>query len=303
MIPLQLAFTAVFKPFVRLLNGTANLLLRAVGIEPKEELSSARTAEELRCAGTPLRERGIARPRHRDAARAHAGVLRPHRGRCDDARGPRLAAVARADNADAVLALARSTGYSRFPVFEEDIDDIVGVVHVKQAVGGPARTPRAGAGVGPAVRRAACARDHEARHAARRAARPRIPDGGRRRRVRRNRRRRDPRGPRRGAGRRGRRRARPVTRRRRAQPQLADLPRCAASRRTARTGRRARARGGSLRNRRRLDHERTRPDRRCRATPSRSKPAYSGSSGWTAGASTASGSPRRRRAETGEVER
>jgi CBS domain containing-hemolysin-like protein len=50
---------------------------------------------------------------------------------------PRVAAVARADNAEAVLELARRTGYSRFPVFEEDIDDIVGVVHVKQAVSVP----------------------------------------------------------------------------------------------------------------------------------------------------------------------
>ncbi|HUG51435.1 MAG TPA: CNNM domain-containing protein, partial [Terrimesophilobacter sp.] len=48
VIPFQVAFTAVFKPAVLLLNNTANAILRAFGIEPKEELSSARTAEELR---------------------------------------------------------------------------------------------------------------------------------------------------------------------------------------------------------------------------------------------------------------
>ena len=47
VMPFQSAFTWVFRPAVSLLNGSANGLLRAVGIEPKEELSGARSAEEL----------------------------------------------------------------------------------------------------------------------------------------------------------------------------------------------------------------------------------------------------------------
>src|SRR5690606_17780152 len=47
VIPFQTAFTAVFKPAIVLLNGSANGVLRAMGVEPKEELSGARTAEEL----------------------------------------------------------------------------------------------------------------------------------------------------------------------------------------------------------------------------------------------------------------
>ena len=47
LIPLQLAFTWTFRPFIVVLNGTANRILRAMGIEPKEELTSARTADEL----------------------------------------------------------------------------------------------------------------------------------------------------------------------------------------------------------------------------------------------------------------
>ena len=136
VIPLQLMFTAVFKPFVRLLNGTANLLLRAVGIEPKEELSSARTAEELRSL---LRRSASQGSLDRDTATllARTLVFSDHIAADVMTPRPRVAAVARADTADAVLALARTTGYSRFPVFEEDIDDIVGVVHVKQAVSVP----------------------------------------------------------------------------------------------------------------------------------------------------------------------
>src|SRR5690606_39457421 len=48
VIPFQTAFTFVFRPAIAVLNGTANAILRAMGIEPKEEISAARTAEELR---------------------------------------------------------------------------------------------------------------------------------------------------------------------------------------------------------------------------------------------------------------
>ena len=47
VMPFQVAFTTVFRPAIAVLNGSANGVLRAVGIEPKEELSGARTAEEL----------------------------------------------------------------------------------------------------------------------------------------------------------------------------------------------------------------------------------------------------------------
>src|SRR5664279_2685256 len=45
VVPFQVVFTAVFRPAVALLNNTANGILRSIGIEPKEELSGARTAE------------------------------------------------------------------------------------------------------------------------------------------------------------------------------------------------------------------------------------------------------------------
>jgi CBS domain containing-hemolysin-like protein len=142
VIPFQLGFTAVFKPFVRLLNSTANVILRAIGIEPKEELSSARTADELkslvrRSASEGSLDRDTATLLARTLAFSDhiaADVMTPR---------PRLASVRKADSADAVLALARTTGYSRFPVMDDDIDDIVGIVHVKQAVAVP-RERRAG---------------------------------------------------------------------------------------------------------------------------------------------------------------
>src|SRR5680860_846340 len=47
VVPFQAGFTTVFKPAVLLLNNTANALIRSLGVEPKEELSGARSADEL----------------------------------------------------------------------------------------------------------------------------------------------------------------------------------------------------------------------------------------------------------------
>jgi CBS domain containing-hemolysin-like protein len=45
--PPHMAFTTATGPLIRVLNGSANKLLRAMGIEPTEELSSARSPQEL----------------------------------------------------------------------------------------------------------------------------------------------------------------------------------------------------------------------------------------------------------------
>jgi CBS domain containing-hemolysin-like protein len=136
VVPFQTLFTTVFKPAVLLLNGSANAILRAFGIEPKEELSGARTAEELsslvrRSASAGLLEKDTATLLHRTllfSGHDASDVMTPR---------PRVASVQRTDSAQVVIELTRATGYSRFPVIDESMDDVVGVVHVKQAVAVP----------------------------------------------------------------------------------------------------------------------------------------------------------------------
>ncbi len=136
VVPFQIVFTTVFKPFVALLNGTANAVLRGIGIEPKEELSSARTADELKSLVRRSASQGSL---DRDTATllARTLVFSEHTAADVMTPRPRLAAVRRGDTAEAVIDLARRTGYSRFPVIDDGPDDIVGVVHVKQAVAVP----------------------------------------------------------------------------------------------------------------------------------------------------------------------
>ena len=134
-LPVQ-AFAVVARPLIALLNGSANIVLRAIGITPREELSGARTPQELASlvrrsaeAGTP--DLGVAQMLTRSLVlgeRTAADVMTP-RVRCTG--------VERTDSAESVVALARRTGHSRFPVIGRDWDDIEGLVHLKRVVAVP----------------------------------------------------------------------------------------------------------------------------------------------------------------------
>jgi CBS domain containing-hemolysin-like protein len=130
------AFSRVAGPLISLLNGSANRVLRAVGVAPQEELSSARTPEELAAlvrrsaeVGTLDETTAEIITRSLDFAdRTAADVMTPR---------VRMQVARRGDSAADVVALARATGFSRFPVVEGDVDDVVGIVHLKTAIAVP----------------------------------------------------------------------------------------------------------------------------------------------------------------------
>ncbi|KNX36596.1 hemolysin family protein [Luteipulveratus halotolerans] len=129
-------FSVLMKPLILLLNGSANRFLRLLGIEPQEELSAARTPQELssmvrRSAEAGTIEEGTARlvTRSLDFGERTASDVMSPRVRC--------VSVDRTASADDVVALARRTGHSRFPVTGDGWDDVQGVVHVKKAIAVP----------------------------------------------------------------------------------------------------------------------------------------------------------------------
>ena len=136
VVPFQTVFTTVFKPVILLFNNTANAIIRSFGIEPKEELSGARSAEELSSLVRRSALEGLLDLDHavllnrtlRFADHSTADVMTPR---------VRMKTVHEADTAEQVVAVAISTGYSRFPVIGRDSDDILGVLHVKQAFAVP----------------------------------------------------------------------------------------------------------------------------------------------------------------------
>jgi CBS domain containing-hemolysin-like protein len=132
VVPPQALFTTVFLPVILLFNNTANALIRLVGIEPKEELSGARSAEELSFLVRRSALEGVLDNDH--AAMLHR-TLRFADHSAADVMTPRvrMSSVRITDTAESIVALSTATGYSRFPVIDKDSDDIVGVLHVKQA--------------------------------------------------------------------------------------------------------------------------------------------------------------------------
>ncbi|HIY65482.1 MAG TPA: hemolysin family protein [Candidatus Agrococcus pullicola] len=134
--PLQRAFTFVFKPAILVLNGSANALLRAVGIEPKEELSSARTPEEL---ASLVHRAAMQGSLDENAATLISRTLRVSNLSADEVMTPRsrMESIDRESTVADLIALARSTGYSRFPIIDGDPDEITGIAHLKKAVGVP----------------------------------------------------------------------------------------------------------------------------------------------------------------------
>ncbi|GAA3322746.1 hemolysin family protein [Paeniglutamicibacter sulfureus] len=132
VVPFQAAFTAVFKPVILMFNNTANSIIRSFGIEPKEELSGARTAEEL---SSLVRRSALEGLLDTDHATLLHRTLRFSEHTAADVMTPRvrMSAVEATASAQDIVETATLTGFSRFPVIGRDRDEILGVVHLKQA--------------------------------------------------------------------------------------------------------------------------------------------------------------------------
>ena len=129
----QRAFTQTMAWPIRFLNSVANGILRSVGVEPQEELRSARSPLELRSLVLRSAQQGAIDDETADlVARSIAFGDRT----AADVRTPRVRVtfLEGRDSALDVIDAARQTGHSRFPVIGRSPDDILGIVHVKQAV-------------------------------------------------------------------------------------------------------------------------------------------------------------------------
>ncbi|MGN9811938.1 hemolysin family protein [Micromonospora sp. BQ11] len=130
------AFSRGFGWLIRGLNGSANRLVRALGVEPQEELASARSPEELGLLAAISARAGALPP---DTAMLLRRTIRFGEKRAAEAMTPRVDVVAlRATTSVAdLLEESRRTGRTRFPVYEETLDLVTGVAGVLDALGVP----------------------------------------------------------------------------------------------------------------------------------------------------------------------
>ena len=138
----QRGFTAAMGAPIRGLNGSANALVRRLGMEPQEELRSARNARELASLVGRSASEGTLDPETAGLMARSVAFGERTAGEIMTPR-VRMASVQPRHSATAVVELARSTGHSRFPVVNSDTGDAVGAIHVKHAVGLP-RSERRG---------------------------------------------------------------------------------------------------------------------------------------------------------------
>jgi CBS domain containing-hemolysin-like protein len=142
--PVQRAFTTAFGPLIHHLNNTANRLLRRMGLEPAEELDSARGPQELRALARHSARAGALEA---DTAELFVRTIGLADLTAQHVMTPRVQVTALEEHATAedVANAARATGLSRFPVFHDTLDSVVGTVHIKDVLSVPAgrraRTP------------------------------------------------------------------------------------------------------------------------------------------------------------------
>jgi CBS domain containing-hemolysin-like protein len=125
-----LLFVRLTSPFIWVLNGSANRFLRLFGIQPAAEGEQVHSAEELRLLVMQARAHGTLD--ESDSAML-AGVFDFHEKKAYDVMRPRTEVVALDEESteDEVREVLRTERYSRYPVYRESLDDVVGVFLAK----------------------------------------------------------------------------------------------------------------------------------------------------------------------------
>lgn len=125
-------FNTVLKWFITAMNHSANWVVRRLGIEPAEELASARSSQELTALVRNSAESGGL---DRATAELINRSLKFGESTADEFMTPRstIESLKAEDTVQDLIVLALETGHSRFPVVEGDLDETLGMVHIKDA--------------------------------------------------------------------------------------------------------------------------------------------------------------------------
>lgn len=134
---IQRGFSTVFKPLIGHLNNTANRTVRRLGLEPTEELASAREPQELVALARHSAEEGAIEA---GTAELFVRTLSLAALTAENVMTPRVQVMALEVQATAedIANATRATGLSRFPVYRGNLDAVVGIAHIKDVLTLPA---------------------------------------------------------------------------------------------------------------------------------------------------------------------
>lgn len=123
-------FSRAMMPLIYVFNGAGNMILKIFGVTPVSELHSIHSPEELRLLVMQSHAHGALDESDRAML---AGVFDFHNKKAVDVMRPRTEIVALDVTAttDEVRETLRKERYSRYPVYRESLDDVVGVFLAK----------------------------------------------------------------------------------------------------------------------------------------------------------------------------
>jgi CBS domain containing-hemolysin-like protein len=124
-----IVFTKLTRPLILVINGTGNLVIRLFGYKPRGE-GMIHSVEELALLVEDTEEAGLLDP---EQAEMVQNVFRLSDKRVRDCMVPREKMAALEVNLppDKILEAVRSGAHTRMPVYEKELDNIVGIVNTK----------------------------------------------------------------------------------------------------------------------------------------------------------------------------
>lgn len=127
--PILLGFSKLTKPFVKLLSASTNLIVRMFGLDPNADEETV-TEEEIRMMVDVGQEKGVIEDSQKEMINnvfefddIDVADIMTHRTdmECVDVE----------DSLQDVVKTSMEHGYSRIPVYEEDPDNVVGIIYIK----------------------------------------------------------------------------------------------------------------------------------------------------------------------------
>jgi putative hemolysin len=127
------AFFVVFKPLIWLLQESTAVLLRSLGLQPPGAEHEAHSEAELRMLLSSSAEQGEIEHEEQEmlykvfdfADKEVSDVMVPR---------PEVVAISIALPAEEALKAVLESPYTRYPVYRESLDDIVGVLHIRDLI-------------------------------------------------------------------------------------------------------------------------------------------------------------------------
>src|SRR4051812_21739672 len=130
--PLEL-FMRIFWPFIRLVHGTAQGVVRMLGLRGAEHRAGVHSEEELKMLVTASQEAGVLEEQEEQMLHRVFGFADLTAGQVMIPRTELIAVAADTPLRDLMRKIGQSEP-TRLPVYREDLDDVIGMLHVVDLV-------------------------------------------------------------------------------------------------------------------------------------------------------------------------